>query len=117
LPDDPPAPIVVEPATTDVACDAQAGRQRFVNYIANDRRNVKVRIEETNKSVTQLTLATRVTHDLPSGKTCTSAYALSGSQTAFVYPEAKGYSGWRFRHNENPKEKQATWLAEPLACQ
>src|SRR5207248_9758483 len=102
---------------TDVACDATAGRQRFVNYVPYDRRNVKVKIDETNKSVTQLTVTTRVTHDLPNGKTCTSAFALSGSQTAFLYPEAKGYSGWRFRRNADPKEKQATWFAEPLTCQ
>ena len=78
---------------------------------------MKVRIEETNKSVTQLVASTRVTHDTPNGKTCTSAYALTGAQTAFVYPEAKGWSGWRFRPNTDPKDKHATFFAEPLTCQ
>jgi hypothetical protein len=117
LPDDPPAPIVVEPQATDVVCDAQSARQRFVAYIPYDRRTVKARIEEPNKSVTQLSATTRVTHDMPNGKTCTSAYALSGAQTAFIYPETKGWSGWRFRRNTDPKDKQSTWFAEALTCQ
>ncbi len=118
IPDEPPAPVVMATSEVDTPCDAQAGRLRLTTNIPYDRRNIRVRIEPTgaDKTPVQLTASLRVTHDTASGKSCTAAYMAGGSQTAFVYPEAKGgWTGWRFIRSPS-KTTKTTFVAETLAC-
>ena len=116
LPDDPPSPVLIDEASVDTACDAKAGRHRFTQYISSDRRPLRVTIESSSP----MSPSTRVMHDAPGGKMCTSAYVMNGYtskgyETAFVYPEANGaYSGWRFRKQDDPKK--TGMIAEPLTC-
>jgi hypothetical protein len=116
LADDPPAPIVIDNASVDTACDAKAGRHRFTSYISSDRRPLRVAIDTTTFSPSQ-----RVMHDAAGGKTCTSAYISSGYytskgyETAFIYPETNGtFTGWRFRRQDDTKK--TGMIAEPLTC-
>ncbi len=125
LPDDPPAPIVIDTSSVDTACDAHAGRHRFTSYIPSDKRPVKVALTSTKGKdswVSNFSPSTRVMHDTASGKMCTSAYVLSGYdsriyewQTAFLYPDANGgWSGWRFRRPDDRSKSGV--VAEQLTC-
>ncbi len=115
LADDPPPPMLIDSASVDSPCDAKVGRHRFTQYISSDRRPLRVQIDTATMSP-----STRVMHDAPNGKMCTSAYVMTGYsskgyETAFVYPEANGtYTGWRFRRPED--HNKTGMIAEPLTC-
>jgi hypothetical protein len=124
LPDDPPAPVVIDNSTLDTACDAHAGRHRFTSYVQSDRRPIRVRLDNVKGKDTWATMYspnTRVMHDA-GGKLCTSAYVMNGydsrnyeSQTVFMYPDGNGaWSGWRFRRPDD-RSKGGT-VAEQLTC-
>ncbi len=123
LPDDPPAPVVIDDSTVTTTCDAKAGRHRFSSYISSDARPIRVKIDNvkgTDKWTTSMMPSNRVMHDAPGGKMCTSAYVLSGydhseSITMFVYPDAGGtWTGWRFRRPDD--RNKSGMIAEPLTC-
>ncbi len=124
IPDDPPAPVVATPSQSDTVCDAQAARGRITANIPFDRRGgLKMRIDplpaEKDKAPVLLNATTRVSHDTASGKPCTAAYLMSGAQTAFLYPEAKGaWSAWRFVRATAPAApgKAPAYSAEPMTC-
>jgi hypothetical protein len=127
LADDPPAPVVLQESAVEPVCDAHAGRHRFSTYLSSDERPIRVRIDNVqgkDKWTTFYTPSRRVSHDMPGGKMCASAYLLDGSdthggrydyQTIFVYPEAKGgYAAWRFRRA--PAHAKKAYVAEPMTC-
>jgi hypothetical protein len=132
LPDDPPAPVVVDESSIDALCDAKAGTLRVSSYIPADARHLRARVELTPTPAGsspalpagRLSAATRITHGTPQGTVCTTAYVLNGSdpktydsQTAFLYPEPKGWSGWWFRRVVDAKDStKKNLVAEPLTC-
>ncbi len=123
LPDDPPAPMIIDDSSVSTACDAHAGRHRFSSYISIDQRPIRVKYEHqkgSEKWTSTMSPSSRVTHDTPGGKMCTSAYYgtgydRDGSNTTFIYPEANGaFSGWRFRRPDD--HNKTGMIAEPLTC-
>jgi hypothetical protein len=132
LPSDPPTPVVVDDSSIDTPCDAHAGSLRVSTYIPTDARHLRARVElsatPTGSAAPlpagRLSAATRITHGTPQGTACTTAYVLNGndpktydSQTAFLYPEAKGWSGWWFRRVVDAKDSsKKNLVAEPLTC-
>lgn len=125
LPDDPPAPVLIDASSPAPACDAHAGRLRVYSPLAYDRRTVHANVDTsqgTTKSVVAFTATSRLLHDTATGKMCTSEYALAGSspgasdQSAFLFPEANAWSGWRFHRTIDPKDHKTVASAEPLTC-
>ena len=124
---DPPIPVVLDSATIDTPCDARAASLRVTSYIPSDERRVHARVDPGKDPalIGQLSTSTRVTHSTQSGTICTSAYVLSGydgksydTQTAFLYPDAKGWSGWWFRRVPDPKDGSKKIVqASALACE
>ncbi|HEY1957328.1 MAG TPA: sialidase family protein [Polyangiaceae bacterium] len=126
LPADPPAPTVIDEVPSG-ACDAHAGRRRFSAYLPSGERSLHVQIASGKGAdhwTSSFLAQSRVTHDAPGGKTCTSAYTMHGSdvhaghydyQTVYVYPDVSGaWTGWRIRRSDTPGK--SGWLAEPLTC-
>jgi hypothetical protein len=124
---DPPAPVVIDPATIDGRCDAHAATLRATSYIPSAERLLRARVEvaKDGPPAGRLSVSQRVTHSTSAGAICTSAFVLNGpdprtyeTQTAFLYPEAKGWSGWWFHRAPDPKDatKKVT-LASPLSCE
>ncbi len=116
VPEEPPTPIVMDVnGSINNTCDSAAGPLRLSMYVPSDKRFFKARIDNGKKTASLLSASNRATHGLATGKSCTAAYQLSGDgQTAIVYADGTSWSGWRFRHNDDPKK--STMLAEPISC-
>ena len=126
VPDDPPAPVVIDTSTVDAPCDAHAGALRLSTEVASSPYRFRARIAASAdpSRIVAVSGEQRVTHVRANGKICTSAYSMRGFdgnshswQTAFLYPEAKGWRGWWFRPNPNAKDPAMTALAEPITCE
>ena len=125
IPDDPPAPILIDASSPAATCDAQAGRLRVYSPLSYERRTVHANVDTVQgatKAVVTFTATSRLLHDTATGKMCTSAYTANGSspgssdQSVFLFPEAKGWSGWRFHRTTDPKDHKTFAEAEPLTC-
>jgi hypothetical protein len=114
--DDPPAPVVVSTAANDKACDATAATFRTASFMGQDVRPVQIKLEEPDKSTWTARAYQRVVHPTQGGSTCTAAYQMS-TWNAFLYEDAKGFSGYRFKRTQDPKDSsKGQTTAEPLAC-
>jgi hypothetical protein len=124
---DPPAPVVIDAGAVDGACDAHAATLRATSYVPSEERRFRARMNaaKDDPQPTHLSMYQRVTHSTASGGICTSAYILTGynsktydSETAFLYPEAKGLSGWWFRRVPDPKDASKRVVqAGPITCE
>jgi hypothetical protein len=124
---DPPPPVVIDAAAVSGACDAHAATLRATSYVPSDERRFRARMDaaKDDPQPTRLSIYQRVTHSTASGSICTSAYILTGyspktydSETAFLYPESKGLSGWWFRRVPDPKDAtKRVVVAGPITCE
>jgi hypothetical protein len=120
LPDDPPAPTAIDTSGADMRCDATAvGTLRHAGQMDEAS---PLSIEISGKGAPEiLETFTRVQHDTPSGKMCSSVYGLhehnanwGDSHEAYLYPEKGGaWSGWYRRPSDTNKEQS---VIEPLSC-
>lgn len=130
LGNDPPTPIELPlPTTLDARCDSQ---DSLLGYGEEDLAEVtwlSATIDEGDKTVTTFNEQARMRHFGAKGGECTSAFhlektagsskkhAANGEQRVFLFPEEKGWSGWRFSDVPDPRHKGETMVhAEPLAC-
>jgi hypothetical protein len=101
--EDPPNPIPFDSSSLDSACGAGMSTRSDRVDIPKGR-EIHLRVEGGAKAgvLGQLKTWSRVTHETPEGKTCTSAYLLSGGnakgqgQDAMLYREGKVWAGWWF---------------------
>jgi hypothetical protein len=125
---DPPPPVAIDAAGIDGPCDTHAATLRIASFVPSDERRLRARVlvaKDAPLPAGRLSVTQRVTHSTAKGTICTSAYILGGNdpktgawQSAFLYPDAKGWSAWWFQRGPDPKDasKQVV-LASPLACE
>ncbi|HEY8076316.1 MAG TPA: hypothetical protein VIF62_19455 [Labilithrix sp.] len=115
--DDPPTPVVIASGASDKACDASAATFRTSLLMTSDQRPVQVKIEDADKSTATARAYVRLAHPSQGGALCTSAFQMSGSAASFLYEDAKGFTGYRFKSQKDPKDS-SKWqtVAEPLTC-
>ncbi len=115
--DDPPAPVVIASGANDKACDANAATFRTTQFMTADQRPVQIKVDEADKSTSTARAYQRLSHPSQGGALCTSAFQMSGSAASFLYEDAKGFTGFRFKRQADPKDS-SKWqtLAEPLTC-
>jgi len=123
---DPPAPELVRRGSEDMPCDARTP-VRGASYDGQRAGQIRVRIDAPGRDggpAATLAGRKRVTHLTADGGLCTSAGILSrrdaatgDPETVFVYPEAKGYSGWWFHRTPAPKDKTRKLVSgTPITC-
>ena len=118
-PNEPPTPLVVEDSLQSPSCgvtDTDLPRRLSVPHA----QALHARITGADQSETELTADTLIQRATSTGTACTGAYLFLLStrgvaESAFLYPEAKGWTGWRFSRVD--AQGKPSYSAQPLTCQ
>jgi hypothetical protein len=121
---DPPEPVVIDPAATLATCDVHAATVRRQAYLRPEDRRLGARVDiggkEEKVGSVKFVSNMMVTHSTASGVTCASAYVLASSspagQTMALYPQKRGWAGWWFKAGTSAGGAVKGTAATPVRC-